>query len=153
VHHLGQVFAGHAHAPRNVVVASGEDHFACLISSTVALHEKCSVNTPDVLHRFILVNVQLVMASDATIVFQRFVARRLFVHCRHGDVADFEQLRRGEEDEVRRVVEERVNDAALFEDQGAQAHVLAFDGAGKPGGSCANDDDIHHAQSIASTVG
>ena len=59
------------------------------------------------------------MIGDAAIIFQRLRASRLFIQRRHGDVADFEQLRRGEEHHVGRVVVKRVDHAAFVDQHGA----------------------------------
>ena len=90
--------------------------------------------------QFVLVDVEFVVFGDAAVVFERFGARRLFVEPRHGDVADFQKLRSGEERHVSGVVIERVGEAALVDDHGAHIALFQFDGTGQAGGSGADDD-------------
>ena len=74
----------------------------------VLVARKVAVVAFDYFHALILMHIELVVFGYAAIVFERFGAVGFLVHRRHRYVADLEQLRRGEEDHVRRVVIERV---------------------------------------------
>src|SRR5277367_5664917 len=96
----------------------------------------------------VLADVKPVVVRNAAVILERFGAHRLFVKRRHGDVADLEQLGRGEEDHVGRVVVEGVYDAAFVKEDGADVAAFELDAAGEAGGARADDDDVH---SIPST--
>ena len=85
-------------------------------------------------------NIQLEVVRHAAIVLQRLMPVGLLVEAGHGDVADFEQLRRGEEHHVGGVVIKRVDHAAFIDQHRAHAAALQLDSAGEPGGSGADHD-------------
>ena len=94
------------------------------------------------------------MFGHAAVVLEGLGARRLLVHARHRDVADLQKFRSGEERHVRRIVVERVDDAALVDDDRVQTAALQFDAAGEAGGSGADDDGVETrkcAHSLPST--
>ena len=67
-------------------------------------------------HALVLVDIEAIIFGDAAIIFQRLGAAGLFIERSHRQAADFEQLRRGEKHHVRRIVVERIDDAALFDE-------------------------------------
>src|SRR5579884_688386 len=73
-----------------------------------------SVSAVEAQHSLVLVNVELVMIRNAPVILQRLRAAGFFVERRHGDVADFEQLGSGEENEINGVVVNRVDYTALI---------------------------------------
>jgi len=82
------------------------------------------------------------MATYLAVVLESLVAGGFGVGAGKRDVAYLEQLRGGEESHVRRVVEERVAEAALIDENGAEAGALGFDGASHARGSGADDEDV-----------
>ncbi len=106
---------------------------------------KIAVVARDRKHALVLMDVEAVVFGDAPIVLQRFGAAGLFVERGHRQAADFEQLRRGEEHHVRRIVVERIHDAALFDQDRVEAALLQLDAAGQAGGPGANHDDVEAA--------
>jgi hypothetical protein len=64
------------------------------------------------------------MRSHAAIVLQRFRARWLFAQAGHRDIADLQQLGRGEERHVRGVVINRVHHATFVNHHGPLAALL-----------------------------
>ena len=83
------------------------------------------------------------MLGDLAVVLQGLVAIGLLVRAGEGHVADLEQLRRGEERHVRRIVEERVAEAALVHQKSGEARALRLDRAGQPGWPGADDQQIN----------
>ena len=82
------------------------------------------------------------MLGDLAVVFEGFGAGGLLVGAGEGHVADLEQLGGGEEGHVGGVVEERVAEAALVDEDDVEAGALRVDGAGHSGGAGADDEEI-----------
>src|SRR5579872_6523052 len=101
-----------------------------------------AVGTGDSIHALVLMNIQLVMVGDAAVIFQSFGAAGLFRETGHGDIADLEQLRRGEENEIDRIVVDRVDDAALLDQDGLHAAFLQFDSTSESRGACADNQSV-----------
>ena len=78
------------------------------------------------------------MVGHPPVILQRFGPVGLVVQARHRNVADLQQLRRGEEHHVGRVVIERVDDAAFLDQDRLHAALLQLDAAGEAGGSGAD---------------
>ena len=91
---------------------------------------------------FVEARFEFVMLDGAAVILQRFGARGLPRRRRHGQVADFQELGRGEENHVDGIVVERIAEAALVDDERAHAGALGFDGAGEAGGAGADADDV-----------
>jgi hypothetical protein len=100
---------------------------------------------------FVLADAQLIKLGHTPVILERLRACGLFVHGGHGDVADLQQLRRGEEHHVGGVVVNRIDDAPLFDEHGVQVPSLQLDGAGQTGGPGAYDDRVVGAHSKPST--
>ena len=64
-----------------------------------------SVFAHDGLDPLILANVNMIVLGNLAIVLERFLSCGLLLSRGEWDVADFEQLRRREENHVRRIVE------------------------------------------------
>src|SRR5262249_748122 len=114
---------------------------------------ECAVLARDALDALVLADVELVVVRHPAVILQRFGAHGFLVERGHGDVADFEQLGCGEEDEVGRVVVNRVDDAAFVDEDGVDTAARKLDAAGEARGSRADDDyvgGLHY--SIASTL-
>ena len=77
----------------------------------------------------ILVQFQPKMLRHLAVIFQRLLPIRLLVGTAERDVADLQQLRRGKEGHVRRVMKQRIAQAALVNQQGIEACILRIDGA------------------------
>src|SRR5207248_7739066 len=80
----------------------------------------------------------------ATVVLQGFGTGGLHVDAGEGDLSDFETLARGKESHVSRVVEKRIHQAALFDDQQRQARADGFDPAGETGWPCTHHEDVKY---------
>lgn len=117
------------------------------------MHGKVAAVAGDALHPLILADVQAVVLGDLAIVFERFLAIRLLIGAAEGDVADFQQLRRGEEGHVGGIVEQRVAEAAFVDQHGAEAVILGIDGAGQAGGSGSYDEYIAVGGGVGRGVG
>ncbi len=147
VEDLAEVFAGDVEVVRQVVVAGGDDELAGAMRERAAeavggVDGEVAVGAGDAFDGLVLAYVEVVVLGDFAVVLERFVAAGLLVGAGEGHVADLEQLRRGEEGHVGRVVEERVAEAALVDQHGGEAGALGFDGAGKAGGAGADDEQI-----------
>ncbi len=132
---LGQVFAGDAYPVGQVVIAGGHHQLAraVLVPALVAVHgghAEVAVRAGDGLHALVLADIQLVVRGHVAVVLQRLVTRGLRVGGGERDVADHQQLRRGEKHHVRRVMEERVDQASLVYQQRGETDLLRLDGAG-----------------------
>ena len=103
---------------------------------------KHAVFAGDFFNADILADVELVVIGDATVIFESFGAHGLVVQRGHGNIADFEQLRRGEEHHIVGVVVDGIDDAALVDQDGPDAALLEFDAAGETGRPGANYDDV-----------
>ena len=86
------------------------------------------------------------MVGHAAVVLQRFGAVGLLVEAGHRNVADFQQLRRGEEGHVGGVVVDGIHHAALFDQDGLDAAVLQFDAAGQAGGAGADHESVERCR-------
>ena len=73
--------------------------------------------------------------------------------CVKRDVADFQKFRSGEEHHVRRIVVNRVDHAALVDNQGRKANFLRFDGTGQPGGAGSDDQYVAAIVSARASLG
>src|SRR5262245_26592338 len=160
VRDLRQIFAWNVKRVGVVVVADGDYDLARTIPPLFArqrrlgLDQKMSIRTGgiggiDIIDRaghprdlFILIDAQSVGIDDAAIIFQSLDAYRFFALADERKVADFEQLGRGEENQLRRVVVERIDDAAFFERQATEPRPLSLDRAGQATGPSADDDDV-----------
>src|ERR1022692_2300077 len=105
-------------------------------------HLKRAILAGDVRDALVILDIQLEVVRRAAIVLQRLMPVGLLVEAGHGDVADFEQFGRGEEDHVGRVVVEGIHHAAFFDQQGADAALLQLDSTGQAGRPRANYYDV-----------
>ena len=106
------------------------------------VHPEFPIVARHVIYFLVLVDIQLVVLGNSPVVLQGLSAVGLLVQAGHGDVADLEQLRRGEERHVGGVVVERVGYAALFDEDGVQAAQLEFDAAGQARRPGAHDERV-----------
>ena len=147
VDHLGEILAGNVQPVGDVVVTHRENHFLGLVLLRAivwvdGMGDERAVLAGDSLDALVLADVELVVIGDAAVIFERLGANGLIVQRGHGNIADFEQLGRGEEHHVVGVVVDGVDDAALVDQDRAHAAPLEFDAAGEAGGSGADDDDV-----------
>ena len=101
-----------------------------------------AVVAADALDRLVGAQIERVVLGDLAVVLQRLRAGGLLIGSGEGHVADLQQLRRGEEGHVRGVVEERVAEASLIDQQRGKAPALGLDGAGHTGGAGADDEQV-----------
>ena len=144
---LGEAFAGHVEAVGHVIVAHRENDLLRIEALRAAaridgVRDEGAVFAGDFFDRRVLTDVDLVMHRHAPIILEGFVTHGLFVERRHGNIADFKQFRRGEKHHIGGVIVERVDDAALVEENDVYATALEFDAAGEAGGAGADHDDI-----------
>src|SRR5258708_7452457 len=121
---LREVFTGHVEVVRDVVIAAGEDDFAGGIAAIFSANGKVAVGAVETENALVLMDVELVVIGYAAVVLERFGAAGLLVERGHRNVADFEQLRRGEEDQIDGVVVNRVDHATLVEQHWMEAALL-----------------------------
>src|SRR5882724_3246649 len=95
---------------------------------------KVAVFAVDGLDPMVLANLQVVMLSGATVVLQRLQARGLHERTGKRDVTDLQQFRSSEKRHVSRIVEDRIDQAPLLDDEGLESSFLSFDRAGQTGG-------------------
>ena len=131
--HFFQVFAGNVELIGDIVIATGEDDFAGAVTSFFGADNEITVRAVEIENALILVDVELVVVGDAAIVFERFGAARLFIKRGHGNVADFEKLGRGEENQIDGVMVKRIDDAAFIKQHGFEAAPFEFDATGETG--------------------
>ena len=135
VNDLVAVFAGDIEFVRNIVIAAGENDLFRTVDLLFSADGEVAVGAGEAKHAFVLMDVEMVVISNAAIVFQGFGAAGLFVERRHGDIADFEKLGRSEKNQVDGVVVERVCDATLVEQYGLETALLQVNAAGKTRGT------------------
>ena len=82
---------------------------------SVAVMLKSSSCPVDRLDPSVLANVEMVVFRDFAVVLQRLLAGGFLVGGDKGQIADLQQLRRGKERHVGRIVVERVDDTALVD--------------------------------------
>ena len=90
----------------------------------------------------VLANVELIMLGDFAVVLEGLGAGGFLVRGGERQIADFEQLRRGEEGHVGRVVEERVGETAFVDENHVETFVLRVNRAGETGGAGADDENV-----------
>ena len=108
----------------------------------MGVDDERSVVTADLIDSFVEPRFDSVMFHGAAVVVERLGARGLPCRDRHGQIADFHALGRGEERHVDGIVVERIAEAALVDDERAHTGALGFDGAGEAGGPGADADDV-----------
>src|SRR6185369_1798053 len=106
---LGKILSGDIHVVRKVVITGCDNQLAGLKFTLLAkavgrVDAELAVLAIDLSHRVILANFKFVVLSNTTVVLQSFLPVGLRIRTWEGDVADFEELRRGEERHVRRIV-------------------------------------------------
>ena len=90
----------------------------------------------------ILAHIELVVLGDFAVVLQGFEAVGLGVGGAERNIADFQQLRRGEEDHVGRIVKNRVDQASLVNADDLKAGLLRLNCARQTGRSRADYDYV-----------
>ncbi len=108
----------------------------------VGVDDERAVVTADLIDRFVEARFDSVVFDGAAVIVERLGARGLPCRDRHGQIADFHALGRGEERHVDGIVVKRIAEAAFVDDERAHAGALGFDGAGEAGGPGADADDV-----------
>jgi hypothetical protein len=144
---LGEVFAGDIEVVGKVVVAGCDGEFARAVEelSTEAvggMDGEVAIMAGDGVYDLVLTDAEFVVLSYLAVVLEGLDAAGFLVWAGEGDVADLEELRRGEEGHVRRVVKEGVAEAALVDEHSGEAGALSLNGACHPGGACAYDQKV-----------
>ena len=147
VRHLGQIFAGDIEMVGQIVVAGGDDQLAReelggTGERAGGVHQERAVGALDAVDRVILANVEAVELRDLAVVLQGLQAVGLLLRGDEGNVADLQQLRRGEEGHVGGVVVERVAQASLVHGNRGVAGAPGLDGAGQAGGTGSDDEYV-----------
>ena len=147
VENFVQVFAGNIELVGEIVIAGGEHDLArtVIVDGVVPVgcsDTKVTVLARDGLYPFVLAHVQLKVLGDSAVIFQRFKPGGFRQGGGEWNVPDLEQLRRGEEHHVVRVVIDGIDEASLIDDEGLKASLVGLDGAGHAGGASAHDQDV-----------
>jgi hypothetical protein len=103
---------------------------------------KITVLTRNRLHPFVLADGQVIMFSHTAVIFERFEPRGLRQRGGERNIANLEQLRRGEKHHVARIAIDGIDEASLVDDESFEAGLLSLNGAGHSGGASAHDQDI-----------
>ena len=147
VKNLGEVFAGNIQRVGQIVVAGRDNQFA----GAVVINAAQAVGSCDMkiviapghgLDPLILADIEMIVLGDFAVVLERFLARGLLPRGAEGNVADFQQLRRGKERHVGGIVIDGIDHASLVDGHDFEAGALGFDGAGQSGGPGADHDHI-----------
>ena len=154
VHHLRQRLAWNPQVIREVIVAGGDHDLpraVGLLTPEAVLHPdaKAAVRPLDAKHRLILPHIQLIVVRHLAVVLQRLIARGLLVGAGERDVADLQQLRRGKEGHVGRVVKDRVAQAALVHQHRPHPAPAALDGARQAGRTSPDHKHIESHRAMA----
>ena len=94
-------------------------------------------------------DVELEGVGDAPVVAERLQPRRLVVRAHERQAADLHQLWRREEHHLGRIVQERIDERALFDDLTGELVLGGGDGGGEPGRAGADDDNVECMHSSA----
>ena len=143
VGHVRQVLARDPEAIRDVIRAGGDDD-ACAarrMRASIAWGVRLDGEEgraavalrPDGGNRFVERDLEPERIGDAAVVAQRLLARRLVVRADERHPANLQQLRRREEDHVRRVVQERVDERGLLDHEVVEPRLLRRDGGREAG--------------------
>jgi len=141
------VLAGDIELVSEIIVAGGEHDLArtVIVDGVVPVgcgDTKITVLPCNRLHPLILVDRQVIMFSDTAVIFERFEPRGLRQRGGERNIANLEQLRRGEEHHVARIAIDGIDQASLVDDERFEASLLSLYGAGHSGGTSAHDQDI-----------
>ena len=147
MHDLRQILARHMQIVGKVVIAGGEDHLASGIEARTSQLIQCGdrevfVAAGDLFDGLIKPEVQPIVFRDLAIVFERLIAVWLLVGAGEGYVANLKQLGSGEKGHVRRIVKERVAEATLVNEHGAQAYALDLDRARQTGWTRTHNQNV-----------
>ena len=145
--HLVQVFPGNAEVVRQIVIAGADNQlfgveYLLTPEAVDGVHGKVAVATAHVVYAVILPHVQAVVLRDLAVILQRLAACGLLVWAAERHPADLQQFRRGEKGHVRRVVKQRVAQAALIHQHHPQTGILRIDGAAQPGWPGTNHKNV-----------
>ena len=133
---------------RQIIVAHGNYHLPASVLATLSAgnplcqNGKVAIRPTQAHHSLVLPDLQFITLGDAPIVFECLDPVRLLPLAHEWQLANLEQLRRGEEGHLRRVIVERVGNAALLDHQITKARPTGFDCASQPGRAPSNDQEI-----------
>ena len=147
VRNVRQVFARHAETIGQIVVTGRNDQFGAMMHARLAkfggrVDGEIAFVALDAIDFLIERGLDAVMLGRSAVILQRLRARGLAARARERQVADLHALGRGEEKHVRRVVVERIAQAAFVDHQRPQACALSLDGACKTGGPGPDADHV-----------
>src|SRR5579872_1273956 len=120
VEYFRQVLARNIQHVCEVIVSSGNDQLA----GAVIVNSAKPVDSRDLeiavlpvyrLHPLILRNRQMIMLGYLAVIFERLLPRGFLISSAERNIADLQQLRRGEESHVCRVVEDGINHASFVD--------------------------------------
>src|ERR1700757_1447720 len=144
---LRQVLAGNIHLVSHIVITSRDNQLTRLVivnaPETVRGREvEFAVPSHHRLYPLILSHVEVIVLGNFAVILERLFARGLLARSAEWNIADLQQFRGSKERHVRRIVVNRIDDAALVNGDCFESRALRLDGAGKPGWPGSNDDDI-----------
>src|SRR3984893_18588166 len=142
-----QILAGDIELVGEIVVAGGEHDLTrtVIMDGIVPVgggDAKITVLTRNRLHPFVLADGQVIMFSHTAVIFERFEPRGLRQRGGERNIANLEQLRRGEKHHVARIAIDGIDEASLVDDESFEAGLLSLNGAGHASGASAHDQDI-----------
>ena len=145
--HLRQLFPGHIQAIGQIVVAGCHHQFSCPKDDGAgeqirAVYEERATGMLCAADCAVLAYIEAVELGHLAVVLERLQARGLLLGAYEGNVADLQQLRRGKERHVCRVVIQRIAQAPLLYGQGGVARAPYLNGAGEAGGTGADDEHV-----------
>src|ERR1700751_4864763 len=116
---LGEAFTRNIQPVWDVVITGRENDFfgtvtVLLASMSFCANNKVAVGAIEFQDALVLMDMETVVIGDAPIIFERFRPSRLLIERRHGNVANLQQFRRGEENKIGRVMINGIDYAALI---------------------------------------
>src|SRR5580698_5661363 len=136
--HLAEVFARNAEIVGQVVITGGDDELAGAKDIRTAeaipdVNRERAIRALHPRHMPVLPDVEFVKACYLTVVLESFVPGRLGIGTGKRDVADFEQLRSGEEGHMRWVMKQGIADATFVDRDHPQTGAPGLDGTRQAG--------------------
>src|SRR5581483_2094927 len=144
---LRQVFARHVQQVCPVVITSSNNHFlACVVVDTAEAIAGSDVEgivrSGDSFDALVLANIKFVMLGNLSVILKSFEAIWFRVCRTERNVADLEQLRRGEKNHICRIMKYGVDKASLIDADDLEPSSLRLDRACKSSRSCAEYNHV-----------
>src|ERR1700735_5135175 len=140
VRNLRQIFPRNTQPIRQIVITRRHnDLFRAVImrppGAVGRRNGEVSVFAHHRFHPLVLAQIEVVMFGNFAVILQRLFPRGLLQRSRKRNLANFKQLRGGEKRHVRGIVEQRIHQTSLVENNDLEPNFLRFDGTGQSRGS------------------